>query len=408
MQVVFLELLKQIPQTAGCYLFKNSKDQIIYVGKSKFLPKRVKSYFQKTDDVKVVKLVSEIKSEDLIKLYKPKFNIKGKDDKTIRSHLIITNEEWPKLELVFKHEESEGEVLAQFTSSNVAHEVYDLLHDIFQIRTCSYSINSKSIESKKFRPCIEHQIGRCLAPCVGLQSKLSNLTQFRLIRDIFSFNFTTTLKYFRKMMFYYSEKLEFEKANEIKNKIELVNKLKTTINPLKLRKTKLRIDEIKTKLGLKFTPSIIDAFDNSHQSGQDAVCGLVRFCNLSPDKSGYRKFIIKSGVGGDDIHSFEEVLVRRFKRLIEEGINLPNLIIIDGGKTQLGIAKKVIDDFGINEKLDLISISKDERHRPKTIHLTNGNELDVRDYTEFSKIIQEVHRFALDFHRVRRKNNFLK
>jgi len=209
-------------------------------------------------------------------------------------------------------------------------------------------------------------------------------------------------------MFHYSEKLEYEKANDFKIKIDLLKKLQEVIRPLQLRKNKLRVDEIKNLLKLKFTPSIIDAFDNSHQSGQDAVCGLVRYSGLKPDKSGYRKFIIKSGSGGDDIHSFEEVLKRRLTRLIEEGVNLPNLIIIDGGKTQLGIAKKVISSFGIESKLDLISISKDERHRPKTIHLVGGEEVDVKLYPEFSKIIVEVHRFALDFHRVRRKNNLLK
>ena len=418
-----MEFLKEIPQTPGCYLFKDDKDQIIYVGKSKFLPKRVKSYFIKKGDPKTIKLVSEIKSadfistesenealvleEDLIKLYKPKFNIKGKDDKTIRSKLILTNEEWCKLELVYKNEKIEGDVLAQFTSSKIAKEVYQLLHDIFRIRSCSYVINNESIEKKKLKYCLEYQIGRCSAPCVGLQSKLEELTNKKLIKDIFRFNFNSTHKYFRKLMKFFSEKLEFEKANSIKTKINYLVKLESVMKPLKLRESKLRLDQIKNELKLKFTPLIIDAFDNSHTSGKDAVCGLVRFSNLIPDKTAYRKFIIKSGVGGDDIKSFEEVLSRRLKRLIEENSNLPNLIFIDGGRSQLNIAKKVVHKFNLSEKLDIISISKDEKHRPKLIHLLNGEDLDVKRFIELSIISEEVHRFSISFHRKKMTKNLL-
>ena len=207
-----MKFLKEIPQTPGCYLFKNSKDQIIYVGKSKFLPKRVKSYFQKTDDVKVNKLVKEIKTadfistesenealvleEDLIKLYKPKFNIKGKDDKTIRSKLVLTNDNWNKLELVYKTEEIEGEILAQFTSSFMAREINGLLHDIFKIRTCSYSLTDEAVSQRRYRPCLEYQIGRCSAPCVGLQTKLEQLTTNKLIKEIFRFDFKSVNKHF--------------------------------------------------------------------------------------------------------------------------------------------------------------------------------------------------------------------
>ena len=143
-----------IPQTPGCYLFKDDKDQIIYVGKSKYLPKRVNSYFQKNHkDKKTIKLVTEIKNvdfvstetenealvleEDLIKLYKPKFNIKGKDSRTIRSKLILTEGDWKKVELHYPHEKIEGLILAEFTSSKVANEVLQLIYNTFNLRSCS-------------------------------------------------------------------------------------------------------------------------------------------------------------------------------------------------------------------------------------------------------------------------------
>lgn len=192
-----------IPQTAGCYLFKDSKDQIIYVGKSKYLPKRVSSYFQKNHkDTKTAKLVTEIKNvdfistesenealvleEDLIKLYKPKFNIKGKDSRTIRSKLVLTGGEWKKLELFYPGEEFEGEVVFEFTSGKVAREVYEAIYDIFKLRSCSYLITDENVEKGKFKSCLEWHMNRCSAPCVGLAKKIDYLHTIKLIKDIFN------------------------------------------------------------------------------------------------------------------------------------------------------------------------------------------------------------------------------
>ena len=229
------------------------------------------------------------------------------------------------------------------------------------------------------------------------------------IKEIFSdFNFQSTKKVFYKKMKWHSDQLEFEKANDFKIKLNLTDRLQKSMNPIKLRQARQRCQDIKSQLGLKFSPTVIDAFDNSHNAGSDAVCGLVRYNLLQPDKNGYRKYIIKSGVGGDDIHSFEEVLNRRFKRMLEEKQNLPNLIIIDGGKTQLNIARKVVESHGLSEKLDLISISKDDKHKPCTIHLSSGGEFSIKNFVEFAKIIEEVHRFAINFHKDRSSKRLFK
>lgn len=406
-----------IPQTAGCYLFKDERDQIIYVGKSKFLPKRVTSYFQKNhQDTKTAKLVTEIKNvdfisthsenealvleEDLIKLYKPKYNIKGKDDRTIRSKLVITDEVWSRVELYYPHEDFSGKVLCEFTSGVQAREVWSTLHDIFQLPTCSYNLTDENIQGGKFKPCLEYHLGRCAAPCQGLATKLNHLITIKLIKDIFEFNFKTTKKHFFKLMKWHSDKLEFEKANDFKIKLNLVDKLQSLLNPVKLRGERMRCGEIKDLLNLKFAPTIIDAFDNSHLAGSDAVCGLVRYNLLQPDKSGYRKFIIKSGAGGDDYSSFEEVLTRRFTRMLSEGQNLPNMIIIDGARPQLNVAIKVLTSLDILDKLDVISISKNDKHKPETIH-TLTKDYPIKGFSELAKIIDEVHRFALSFHKQR-------
>ena len=414
-----------IPQTPGCYLFKDDKEQIIYVGKSKFLPKRVSSYFQKNHkDIKTGKLVTEIKNvdfistetenealvleEDLIKLYMPKFNIKGKDSRTIRSKLVLSNGDWKKIELFYPQEEFSGRVLAEFTSGKVANEVLQTLHDIFNLRSCSYDLTEENINKKKFKSCLEWHLGRCSAPCVGLANKLDYLLSIKLIEDIFTFNYKTSVNHFSKKMRYFSENLEFEKAQGVKEKILKINKIEGLINPLKVIGQRKRLTEIQQRLCLKFTPTVIDSFDNSHTSGTEAVCGMVRFTLLQADKSQWRKFIIKSGAGGDDYGSFDEVLTRRFKRLVEEKTNLPNLVIIDGARSQLNVAISVLKSLNIYDKLDVISISKDDKHRANLIHLSNGTDVSVKGYNEFAHILNEVHRFSLDFHRKRMSKKMFK
>lgn len=413
-----------IPESAGCYIFKDDKEQIIYVGKSKFLPKRVTSYFQKNhQDSKTAKLVTEIKNvefistdsenealvleEDLIKLYKPKFNIKGKDDRTIRSKIVLTAGDWKKLELFFPKEEFDGEIIGEFTSGKVAYEVYNLIYELFKLRSCSYNLTPENIESKKFKTCLEWHIGRCGAPCVGLASKIDYLNSIRLIRDIFSQNFKTSISFFFKKMKWYSSTLDFENAQKMKEKIEIVKRIQLLLKPLKVIDQRKRLSEIQKNLGLKFTPTVIDAFDNSHTSGSDAVCGLVRFTLLEPDKSQWRKFNIKSGAGGDDYGSFKEVLTRRFSRLIDEKKNLPNLVIIDGSRPQLNVAISVLKNLKIDERLDVISISKNERHQAQTIHLSSGKDFSIINFKEFAHILNEVHRFSLDFHRKKRAKNLI-
>lgn len=154
---------KNIPKSPGCYLFKDDKEQVIYVGKSKFLPKRVRSYFQKNHlDPKLISLVRSIREvdfviteseaealiveENLIKIYQPKFNVKGKDDKTVRTHLTISDEDFPKLMLERRTESvANGIYLGEFTSGTLAHEVYDLVHEVYPLRSCSYELTNENI-----------------------------------------------------------------------------------------------------------------------------------------------------------------------------------------------------------------------------------------------------------------------
>jgi excinuclease ABC subunit C len=174
------------------------------------------------------------------------------------------------------------------------------------------------------------------------------------------------------------------------------------LNVIRLQKYNKKAFDIKNVLGLKNIPVSIEAFDNSHNQGDSNVAASVRFKNETPDKSEYRKYIIRSFTGVDDYQSFDEVLNRRFKRLLDEKQKLPDLVIIDGGKGQLGVARKVFENLGILDQVDLISISKDSNHKSSIIHKIDGSEFNIKDdinFTLFGKIQEEVHRFAIKFHR---------
>lgn len=412
---------KTIPESPGCYLFKDGKDKIIYVGKSKFLPKRVASYFQKNhEDKKTIKLVESIQDvefviceseaealvveENLIKLYQPKFNMKGKDDKTIRLHLTIHSENYPRIDLERGTESTiSGVHLAQFTSGLVAREVYDLLHQVFPIRSCSYNLSDKNIEQKKFKPCLEFSIGNCLAPCTGELKKPIYTKMIMDIKEVFNFNPKPAFNHLVRLRNYNAKQLEFEKCGMIQARIKSLQSLMEKIEPLRLNRTRQNLLDIGKYLGFKESPLIIDAFDNSHTNGQDGVACSIRFVMGEPEKSSYRKFIIKEAKVGDDIGSFEEVLTRRYSRILKEKTQLPNLLIMDGGKTQLNIARKVLGDLSI--KIDIIGISKDDRHRAHQVHTLDGNThslLDVPHHELLAKISDEIHRFTITFHKHRR------
>ena len=409
--------LKNIPQNPGCYLFKNEKDQIIYVGMSKFLPKRVSSYFQKKHkDQKTKTLVENIRDvefvitsseqeaviteEELIKLYKPKFNIKGKDDKTRKWSLCFTDEPFPKLETV--REKTDDRVSLDFTSGMLCREVYNLIHDVFELRSCSYDLSDENIEKGKFKPCLEYHLGRCQAPCVGLQSKILFTKTIKNVKSILQLDFKPVVTQLKKEMKYYSSNLEFEKAQDILSKLTILETLDNKLTPVKIQKYNKKAFEIKNILGLKNMPISIEAFDNSHNQGDSNVAASVRFVNENRIKSDYRKYIIRSFDGINDYASFDEVLNRRFKRLIEEKQQLPNLVIIDGGKGQLNVARRVFESLNLIGVVDLISISKDSNHKASTIHLLDGSEISILENKNFSllaKIQDEVHRFVIKFHR---------
>ena len=418
--------LLNIPQSSGCYLFKNEKGQIIYVGKSKFLPKRVKSYFQKNHkDKKTTFLVNEIRDvefmttndesqallleDELIKSHKPKYNIKAKDDRSRRWFITLSSDEFPRL-LVCNPSNFTGKVLLESTSSNSCYEIYEMVHDIFNLRSCSYNLTEENIQNKKFKTCLEFHLGRCNAPCISSILKFSYLKIVSEMGDVFSFQFDKVRNRLKKFMKYHSEQMEFELAQNLKNKMDVVDLLEKKLESFRIRKYCDVARSFKEQFGLLNVPTLIEAFDNSHTAGDCQVSALVRYKNGKTDKSNYRKFNIKTVEGPDDYASFTEVLNRRFKRLLHEKQELPSLVVIDGGKGQLGVAKKVFESLGLLSSIDLISISKNDKHQSQTIHTVDGSSFDIpRNEFGFllAEVQNEVHRFVITFHRQKRSKKVI-
>jgi excinuclease ABC subunit C len=423
---MLVEKLQNIPKSSGCYLFKDKKGQIIYVGKAKYLPNRVKSYFSNKNHSSKTKLLVEnvsdvdflttldensaiILENDLIKSHNPKFNIKLKDDRSKKWYLTLTNGNFPRLE-VKNDTNLDSEPLICVSSSNLCHEMYDLLHDIFNLRSCSYDITPENVENSKFSTCLEYHMGRCDAPCINNINKFVYNSIISDLKQLLSFNFSQVKGKLTRKMGVFSKSMEFEKANDVKFRLDALNKYEKCIETTRISGYLVIADDFKTNFELKNTPIDIEMYDNSHTNGDCQVSALVRYTNGKKNTSEYRKFNVKTVVGPDDYASFDEVLRRRFTRLIKEKKKLPDMVIIDGGKGQLGVAKRVFEELSLLDKVDLLSIGKNSSHKSDIIHFCDGNSVKFENSKFFNllgTIQDEVHRFVITFHRKKRSKAML-
>ena len=423
---MLVEKLKNIPKSSGCYLFKDKKGQIIYVGKAKHLPNRVKSYFSNKNHTNKTKLLVENVSDvdflttldensalvlenDLIKTHNPKFNIKLKDDRSKKWYLTLTDDNFPRLE-VKNDTNLDSDPIIEVPSSSLCHEMYDLLHDIFNLRSCSYELTPENIENNKFKVCLESHMGRCDAPCVSNINKFIYREVITELKQVVSFNFDQLRGKLTRKMNAFSKNMEFEKANTIKFRLNALDKYEKCVESARIGGYLVIADEFKTTFGLQNTPIDIEMYDNSHTAGDCQVSALVRYTNGRKNTSEYRKFNIKTVEGPDDYASFDEVLRRRFTRLLKERGKLPDMVIIDGGKGQLGVAKRVFEELSLLNKVDLLSIGKNSSHKSDIIHFCDGNSVKFENSKFFNllgSIQDEVHRFVITFHRKKRSKSML-
>lgn len=536
--------IKVLPNKPGVYQYLNKEDTIIYVGKAIDLKKRVASYFtnSKGHSTKVKRLVSQIEEirhivvetetdallleNNLIKKYQPRYNVMLKDDKSY-PWICIKKERFPRVFSTRKVIKDGSEYFGPYVSSRMMHTVLELIHQIYPLRNCNYNLSEENVEAGKFKVCLEYHIGNCLGPCEGKQEEEDYMQSIQSIRNILKGHLHSVSNHLREKIQHYAEMLEFEKAQMIKERLEVLDRYQaksTIVSPtinnvdvyailsdvkaayinflkvvngsviqahtLEIKKQLDESDEHLLALGIveirerlksnakeiivPFDPGIeledinfhvpqrgdkkkllelslrnamyyrkekweqvshtdpeahadrlmaqmkqdlrlseeprhIECFDNSNIQGTNPVAACVVFKNGKPAKKEYRHFNIKTVEGPDDFASMEEVVYRRYKRLLEEEQDLPQLIIIDGGKGQLSSALKSLDKLGLRGKIAIVGIAK---RLEELFYPNDPVPLYLDKRSETLKLIQklrnEAHRFGIEHHRNRRSKGGIK
>ena len=533
--------IQTLPDSPGVYQFYDKDAKLLYVGKARNLKKRVSSYFNKVHDVGrtnvMVRKIVEIKhivvatesdalllENNLIKTLQPRYNVLLRDDKTY-PWICIKKEPFSRIFTTRQMIRDGSEYFGPYTSFKTVHTILDLIRELYLLRTCNYDLNAANIESGKYKVCLEYHIGNCLGPCEGHQSLEDYQQNIDAIREILKGNFKESIRNFKKQMMAFAENMQFEEAQRIKDKLDVLEKyqsMSVIANPkvsnvdvfsivsdesaayinflqisygsvvrshtLELKKKLQETDEELLELGIieirsrfnlttreviipfpldlgenikvtvpqlgdkkqildlsirnaKFyrmdqmkqlqivdpdrhtnrvmaqmqkdlrlpvEPRHIECFDNSNIQGTNPVAACVVFKNGKPSKKDYRHFNIKTVEGPNDFASMEEVVYRRYKRLLDENQPLPNLIIIDGGKGQLSSALKSLDDLNLRGKIAIIGIAK---RLEELFYPDDSVPLYLDKKSETLKIIQqlrnEAHRFGITFHRDTRSKGAL-
>ena len=533
-------IVATLPSSPGCYQYLDNSGKIIYVGKAKNLKSRVSSYFLKTVDRRKTEiLVSKIEDikyivvptdedallleNNLIKKYKPRYNILLKDGKTYPS-VCVTNEYFPRVFKTRKIIKGAGTYFGPFSHIGTLNNILELINKMYKIRRCRLVITPEGIEKQKYQTCLEYHIKNCKAPCVAKQTRENYMQEVEEVKEILKGNTRILCDKMLRDMQQLSEEMKFEEAMEIKKRydlalefceksevvsfsynnidvfsiddeekscfinylhvtngsinqaftfeykkrvdesmedmltlgiIEMRQRYKSTAKEIvipfpidlemngitftvpergdkrhllelsKMNVRQYRIDslkqaeklnpeqrstnilkELQRKLGLGKLPMRIELFDNSNISGTSAVAGCVVFKQAKPARSEYRKFNIKTVEGPDDYASMHEVVLRKYQRAINEGTELPDLIVCDGGKGQMEIVRKAIDDE-LHLHIPIAGLAKNSHHRTNELlfgfpQKTIGVEMDSPLFKFLTRLQDEVHRYAITFHRDKR------
>ena len=443
--------IKSFPKTPGVYLMKNKNGEIIYIGKAGSLKARISSYFNRPHDVRIEKLVSEISDIDyqmtptviealvleanLIKKYLPKYNVREKDDKSFL-YLGFSKEVFSRVILLRGHEAEEvkneklkvksdkqkykiGKLFGPYTSAGALRTALNILRKIFPFRDCLVFPK---------RPCLQYQLGHCGAPCADLISQKEYAKNINNLKLFFAGKKEKIIKKLNKEMAVASKKQDFETAGKIRNQIFALNHIRDVAM---LRKEEEKIIDY-GQAGEKNIFYRIEGYDISNISGTSATGSMVVFLNREPDKNEYRKFRIKTVVGPNDTAMLREVLSRRLKRITNYESRLrkatarqarirkknygsynwpmPDLILVDGGKGQINVAKEILKQYKLD--IPLVGVAKgydrkqdrfvyDEKNIKLVDFIANNKNLLL-------KVRDEAHRFAVGYHKVLRKKSLLK
>ncbi len=406
------ETIKKLPDSPGVYLMKDKRGKILYVGKARSLKKRVSSYFTKArPSGRTALLIFRVKGIDyiqtgseaealiyeagLIKSIKPKFNVELKDDKSYPYLKLTLNEDYPRLFISRKKIDDGARYYGPYTNVKLLRSALSFMQTVFPLRRC------KRLGKKL---CMNYHLSKCLGPCVGKSGKKRYR---RTVNELILFlegRRQKLLGELSKRMEGASKKLNFEEAVRIRNRIKA---LSTVVAKRRVPSPMDQIDELKFLLNLRRRPKRIEAFDISNIHGKEAGGSMVSFYDGKPDKNNYRRFRIKTVQKIDDYKMIREIVHRRYKRLLDEKMALPDLIIIDGGRGHLTSALKELKGLKIAH-IPAIGIAKEFEHI-----YTPNRELPIilpKDSSVLQlikRIRDEAHRFARAYHvKLRRKKVF--
>jgi len=418
----------KFPKTPGVYLFQDQAGRVLYVGKANNLRARAGSYFLKAaaEDQRTARLVREAYDIDymdaesevdallmearLIKDIQPKYNRELRDDKTFPYLQITTNEDFPRVEITRTPRTSGVKLYGPFTSIGSLNGAIQVLQRVFQFRNCSLDINADDERWRWFRPCLLASIKQCTAPCNLQISKEEYRRDIGRLKKFLEGKRKPLLKEMKAEMQEAASNLRYEQAAKLRDEIKMLESLNQRGELSKHEQPEVfymdpnkGIAGLQKVLKLDKKPRSIEGMDIAHLGGDETVASMVQFIDGLPFKPGYRRYRIREVKGIDDYASMYEVVSRRFSRLRDEGIVFPDILLIDGGKGQLGKAVQVFQALEIDPPL-VISLAKKE----ELIYVNGWDEPLRLSRSAFAlRLLQyvrdESHRFAQHYHHLLRR-----
>jgi excinuclease ABC subunit C len=426
------EKVKTFPQSPGVYLMKDAQGVVIYIGKAKNLRSRASSYFLQSAavEIRTADWIHEIADIDymdcasevdalltenrLIKDIQPRHNKDLKDDKSFPYLMITTHEDYPRVEVTRTPKAHGAKLYGPFTSAGQLRGAIQVMQRVFKFRTCSLDIEEADTRWNWFRPCLLASIGQCTAPCNFRISKEDYRRDIRRLQTFLDGGSVRLLAQMRDEMAEASKLLEFEKAARLRDEIQLLENLDrrgeidTHAQPEVFHiDPKRGLRGLRKTLGMDREPRIIEGVDIAHLGGTDTVASLVQFIDGLPFKPGYRRYKIQGVQGIDDFRSIHEVVSRRFRKLSDDQMAYPDLLMIDGGKGQLNAALAAFRDQGLTPP-KIISLAK----RDEEIYQPGESEpIRLSRHAFALRLLQyvrdEAHRFAQHYHHILRRKSTL-
>ena len=426
------EKVRSFPHAPGVYLMKDAAARVIYVGKAKDLRNRAGSYFLKAaaEDPRTARLVEEVRDVDyleaeseidallvearLIKDIQPKYNQDLKDDKTFPYLEIHTREDFPRVEFTREPKHRGTRLYGPFASAGGLRGAIQVLQKIFKFRTCTLDIQEDDPKWRWFRPCLLASINQCSAPCNLRISREEYRKDIRRLETFLEGKKKSLLKEMHGEMEAAAAQLRYEEAARLRDEIRLLEtldqrgELETHVQPeVFLVDPKKGLAGLEKVLRLARKPRTIEGVDIAHLAGTETVASLVQFIDGLPFKPGYKRFKIRSVEGVDDVASIREVVARRFKRLDDQGEVFPDILLIDGGKGQLGAALAAFSALAIEPPM-VISLAKREEE-VFVMHVDEPLRLSRHSYALrlLQYVRDEAHRFAQHYHHILRRRSTL-